>query len=234
MNRLDTSFKIKEIILLICSIIFLTSFIIVLISLINNKNQMFEIDKRVVDFMLANRGDKNGFIYYLFKIITQFGFLYVLIALGIFILIYTRLDIRFIVPLGIILTALLINHILKNSIARIRPDDLYRWENIDSYSFPSSHSLASTILYSYLIYFTYKDNKMNKILKIIIIVFSIIIIPLVLISRMVLMVHYFTDVLAGFLLGMFFFIICIMLLEFFIKKEILIKPLINFKKKSED
>ena len=77
---------------------------------------------------------------------------------------------------------------------------------------------------------------MNKILKIIFIALSIIIIPLIMFSRLILAVHYFTDVMAGVSLGVFYAFLGMFVTNIFIKKEILKTPLLIklFERKKED
>ena len=71
-----------------------------------------------------------------------------------------------------------------------------------SFSFPSGHALISLIFFGFLIYLAMKNIKSNKI-KTIISAILIVIVFLVGISRIILNVHWFSDVMAGFLFGLF-------------------------------
>ena len=102
----------------------------------------------------------------------------------------------------------LLNRLLKFIIARPRPEILRLVEE-DGYSFPSGHSMVSMGFYGFLIYLIFK-NIQNKKLKYPLIIFLSILILLIGISRIYLGVHYFTDVIGG-------FIIAIIYLIFFIK-----------------
>jgi len=67
-------------------------------------------------------------------------------------------------------------------------------------SFPSGHAMNNFIFYSLLVYLTYHLSK-NKKLTLLTGIFSIIMIILIGFSRIYLGVHYFTDILAGYVAG---------------------------------
>lgn len=102
----------------------------------------------------------------------------------------------------------LINRILKFIIARPRPQIL-RLVPEEGYSFPSGHAMVSMGFYGFLIYLIYKKLK-NKKVKYSLIIFLGLLIFLIGISRIYLGVHYFTDVIGG-------FVIAIAYLHLFIK-----------------
>lgn len=89
--------------------------------------------------------------------------------------------------------------LLKNTFRRPRPD-YAMINNLKDFSFPSGHTLFAVGFYGSLIYFLWKCN-INKIIKYILTFIISIIILLVCTSRIYLGVHYFSDVLAGFILG---------------------------------
>ncbi|HLD10523.1 MAG TPA: phosphatase PAP2 family protein [Candidatus Nanoarchaeia archaeon] len=92
--------------------------------------------------------------------------------------------------------------LLKEIFHRVRPDN-----NIEvGYSFPSGHATMNIIFFSLIIYF-FKDNIKNKILRISFIFSCALIIFLIGFSRIYLQVHWFSDVVAGYILGIFWFII---------------------------
>ena len=114
-----------------------------------------------------------------------------------------------------------INHILKAIIARSRPFDSYadimNFGNEDGFSMPSGHSLCAGIFATYLFYTLLKStkNKWTLILgSITISLFSL----LVMFSRMVLGVHYLTDTILGFILGILFAFTSILLYNYIVKK----------------
>ena len=128
------------------------------------------------------------------------------LAIAFIILLKNKKDARCI-ALNLVLVFLL-NRILKFIIARPRPEIL-RLVPEDGYSFPSGHSMVSMGFYGFLIYLIYTKVK-NKKTKYPLIIFLGLLILFIGISRIYLGVHYFTDVLGG-------FIIAIIYLHLFIK-----------------
>lgn len=98
-----------------------------------------------------------------------------------------------------------LNVILKDILQRPRPTE-YRIVDASGYSFPSGHSMVNMTFYGFLIYLIYKNVK-NKYLKWGLIVFLTALTLLIGISRIYLGVHYTSDVLAGFLIGISYLII---------------------------
>ena len=93
----------------------------------------------------------------------------------------------------------LLNHILKLIFHRPRPD-VNKLIEIGGYSFPSGHSMNSTIFYGFLIYliFRYMPSRLRYPLAGIL----CLLISLIGISRIYLGVHYASDVVAGFVFGL--------------------------------
>ena len=95
---------------------------------------------------------------------------------------------------------------IKDIVQRQRPPfELQQLHHLEDYSFPSGHSYSIMLLLGLLIYLIFKHIK-NKTVKILTATFCTTGILLVGWSRMMLGEHYPTDVLAGYLLGLF--IIC--------------------------
>jgi undecaprenyl-diphosphatase len=94
---------------------------------------------------------------------------------------------------------------------RLRPENGLITAN--SFSFPSYHALASIIFFSLLIYF-FKNDIKNKLLKFIFISGNIFIFLIVGFSRIYLNVHWFSDVIAGFLLGLFWTTLIILIYKY--------------------
>ena len=101
----------------------------------------------------------------------------------------------------------LLNRVLKFIIARPRPDIL-RLVQEEGYSFPSGHSMVSMGVYGFLIYLIFK-NMQNKKIRYPLIIFLSILILLIGISRIYLGVHYFTDVIGGFIIAIIYLIVFI-------------------------
>lgn len=94
---------------------------------------------------------------------------------------------------------LILIYLIKTFFHRPRPPYplLYKEEG---YSFPSGHATFSFILYGMLAYFVWLSN-VPKIFKTLMIIFLMLLSLGIGISRIYLMVHYPSDVLAGFCLG---------------------------------
>lgn len=145
------------------------------------------------------------------KIVTFLASTYFLIGLSIllFMLIKNKkIGISIIINLGL---SAIINFIIKNIVQRPRPIG-HRLITETGFSLPSGHSMVSMAFYGYLMYLIYKYVK-NKKLKISLIFFLSILIVLVGLSRIYLGVHYTTDVLAGYLLGISYLIIYVYALK---------------------
>jgi len=71
-------------------------------------------------------------------------------------------------------------------------------------SFPSGHSVFAIILFSLIIYF-YKDKTKNVFRKYLFVLVNVLLILLIGFSRIYTNLHWFTDVVAGFALGLFVF-----------------------------
>lgn len=92
-----------------------------------------------------------------------------------------------------------LNIVLKNIFQRSRPS-LEQLVFEDSFSFPSGHSMIISTIFVMLMYLVYKYIN-NKNVRITLYVICPLVIFLVGISRIYLRVHYFTDVLGGWCLG---------------------------------
>lgn len=103
-----------------------------------------------------------------------------------------------IIYIGAILTCLTLTNLIKIIIKRARPLDMLL--EVTGYSFPSSHASISMVVYGYLILLIRKYYKGKR--KNLYIILCIILILLTGISRIYFNVHYITDVIAGFCLGL--------------------------------
>ena len=108
-----------------------------------------------------------------------------------------------------LISATLLSQIFKFIIRRERPIGINLIEE-SGYSYPSGHSMVSMAFFGLIAYLIYKNVK-NKFYKIISIIALLIIIFLIGFSRIYLGVHYFSDVLAGFLTAIAYLMIFITL-----------------------
>lgn len=97
---------------------------------------------------------------------------------------------------GLLTAVLLLNRLLKDLVARARPDTLHWFDTLPSYSYPSAHATAVIALYGFIMVRMYRKGYRWLLLV------PTTTILLVGGSRMVLSVHHLSDVVAGYLLGL--------------------------------
>lgn len=179
--------------------IFFAAFIILSYMISTGYTQL--ADERIANWFYQIRGEKGGTVYLIFRLITEFGYVYVLVFLIIIMAVRWRLDIKtFSLGFGclIIYTT---NEIVKLFFQRQRPDIVMQWMHESSTSFPSGHSMTSFFAYGILLFFGLHSKTLKKRGKTILSCATVLIILLIGISRMVLGMHYFTDIIGGYLLG---------------------------------
>ena len=115
-----------------------------------------------------------------------------------------------IISTAAILGATLLQLVIKELVHRMRPENSIE----TGFSFPSGHAMMSIIFVSLLIY-SFRDDFKNKIVKYVLIIISSAFFVAVAISRIILHVHWFSDVIAGMSLGLFWFTF-VLLVERFI------------------
>lgn len=183
-------------------------FIVLAVIIYLNRLEPLALDRAMRDFSYHIRGEKYGFGFWFFRIITEFGNFYIISVIVLLIIIFTKCDFRAILfSLGI-LFAVILNIGLKGLYMRERPYEAMRWMNESSTSFPSGHSTAVGFVYPFLIYLVY-HTKIKKGYKYALYVGCGAIVPLVMFSRLILGVHFFTDVLAGVCVGIM--VACLMM-----------------------
>lgn len=202
--------------IVVCALTFITLAIIIYF----HRVEPLKIDAAIRDFAYFIRGEKYGFMYWFFRLITEFGnYLFILIIIGI-IAFSTKMDYRFFLVLFGIMLSVIINVGLKDMYSRERPFIDMRWMNEDSTSFPSGHSTAAGYMYTFIIYLAYHED-FNKKIKTVIYSVCGALIPLVMFSRIILGVHYFTDVVAGAATGIMVSCLCMLLYRYCVNNNIL-------------
>ena len=146
--------------LIITSSIALISFIVFLVVaiIVFKNNGDLAIDNSIRDTMYDIRGNKGGFINLLFRAITELGYLYVIIIIGIIGIFYTKIDrglILFVIGYALSIT---LNVIFKSMYDRPRPEEALQWMVDDEASFPSGHSNTAAFIYSYIVYYLFKTS----------------------------------------------------------------------------
>ena len=167
-----------------------------------------KIDKTIYECIYSIHSTPIDIIMF---IITSFAAGTVLVILSVlsFCLIKNRKDARNITVN--LLIVFLCNTVLKYLIHRPRPQ-INPLVTETGYSFPSAHTMVGTAFYGFIIYLVQKNIKTRKISNIIT-VLLVILILLIGISRIYLGVHYASDVIAGFLLGLVYLLIFIKIIR---------------------
>lgn len=161
------------------------------------------IDTKVYSFISDNIMSDG--ITSVLKVITELGGVAFIVLAGVLIFMFCK-KIRWFVTFDLV-GVTLINQVIKHIVRRPRPNVLRLVEE-DGYSFPSGHSMVSMAFYGIIIYLVYK-NVTNKYLKWTLITLLSLLILSIGFSRIYVGVHYFTDVVGGFLLGLAYLIIYI-------------------------
>jgi membrane-associated phospholipid phosphatase len=106
--------------------------------------------------------------------------------------------------------ALILNQGMKIIFNRPRPTLWQLLLNETSFGFPSGHALGSIVLYGLLAYFyaVYRPDQAKGIY-----LFSVVLIGSIGFSRLYLGVHYPTDIIAGYITGWLWLMVCIWLLR---------------------
>lgn len=195
--------KNKKYITIVMAFILLVCFMIIMLKVLNGSINNF--DNSVYKFISTNIISKS--LTPVIKAITHLGSMVFLIVLSV-ILVITMKNNRNRIKIAynpVIIS--IINYAIKQIIKRPRPIGINLIKE-GGYSFPSGHSATSMAFYGLLIYLVYKYVN-NKLLKTIITVLLSLIILMIGTSRIYLGVHYASDVLAGFILGIIYLIIFI-------------------------
>lgn len=161
------------------------------------------IDTKVYSF-IADNIMSDG-ITSVLKVITELGGVAFIVLAGVLIFMFCKKN-RWFVTFDLV-GVTVINQAIKHIVRRPRPNVLRLVEE-DGYSFPSGHSMVSMAFYGIIIYLVYK-NVTNKYLKWTLITLLSLLILSIGFSRIYVGVHYFTDVVGGFLLGLAYLIIYI-------------------------
>lgn len=187
----NINFKDKKNIILFISLIL---FILLTYNIFNNKIAI--IDSYIEGLILNIRNDK---LTNTMTIITNISSAYSLIALSILLLLIIKnKKIPLLISFNLIFS-FLTSQLVKIILRRDRPADI-SLVNAVGFSYPSGHSMVSMAYFGFLAYLVYKYVK-DIIPKTILIITIFLMIIAIGFSRIYLGVHYFSDVLGGFLLS---------------------------------
>jgi membrane-associated phospholipid phosphatase len=150
----------------------------------------------------------------IFRIITFLGSFYFLLGACSFLFIYFMFVRRhhwYSLKIPVVAAgSITVNIILKEIFTRPRP--LFPLDSARGFSFPSGHAMVAYSFYGLLIFVAWREIT-NKTLRNGICMVLLILIHLIGLSRIYLRVHYASDVMAGFALGVIWLIISIMSLR---------------------
>ena len=138
-----------------------------------------------------------------FSVLTQLGspVVHVLIGVVAIYLLYKRQYPLLFTWLAANLGGKIIEFIIKNTVHRARPTFSAEFLRTVSYSFPSGHTMGSTICYLMLAYMVATKPGASRNARYVAYALAILVIVTVAFSRLYLQVHYPTDVMGGFAAG---------------------------------
>ena len=192
--------------------IYMFIIILLIVSFIVIKNSsiykyIVNFDYKIIEFF-GNVNDKR--LTTSMSFITNFGDWYIPILIIVCIFLIIKNKWYFYILSSSYLLSGIVVFITKILVARPRPlEALIKIPS--SYSFPSGHTLTSLIFYMTLFYLmTEKSNKLIRITFGLLFCFLIVVVAF---SRVCLGVHFFSDVVGGFILGMPCLLCCINIIE---------------------
>lgn len=190
-----------------------------------------EFEVNLIKFLQT--GLSNAWISF-FQTVTLFGsWLGIIIA---FFVIFYKKKVMALLMLFTIAFASVINYIIKNIVCKPRPFDTYdfivNYGGEAGFSMPSGHSVCVAVIAIFLCVYAFQVCK-TKTLKILASSFVTLLALLVAFSRMVLGVHYLTDVLIGLIEGTIIASI-LLLLYFYYMNKLRKIVLLNRKTNGED
>lgn len=145
----------------------------------------------------------------IYKIMTSFASTKFFVILSLFLIIFFRNKLAFSIVFLLIFNGI-INETVKMIFKRNRPNIINRLVVERGYSYPSGHTMSATCFYSFLILLVVL-SEFSILLKIFFVIFFVFLIIIIGFSRIYLGVHYFSDVIGGFLLGLFYVILYVQL-----------------------
>ncbi|MBP3953523.1 phosphatase PAP2 family protein [Bacillus suaedae] len=176
------------------------------------ENELVRFDDAIISMFEAVETSTLDSIYI---IITELGSVWFLMTLSVLVILLLWFKAKDKWGILFFITAVggsgLLTWILKHTYERGRPSIN---EEIDAigFSFPSGHSMGSLIFYGFIAYFILRSSQ-KKIIKYISMVVLSILIILIGTSRIYLGAHYPSDVIAGYVAGTIWLILCLLALE---------------------
>lgn len=180
----------------------------------------------VIDYNIYNLLSTNNveFLTVCANVVTSFASsqVIIIITLILIFLLNTNHQRIFVIINTLISAGIII--LTKNIFLRERP--LIGSQILSSYSFPSGHSLIATTYYGFLIYLL-RRSRCKEEIKTIGTTFLTTLIVLICLSRLILNVHYLTDVIGGVILGVVILLVLIYFFDVTFKPKEIEKPLLR-------
>ena len=167
-------------------------------------NKILFIDEYISNLLVSIRNKRLNNIM---LIITNISSAYALVALTILLVFTIKNKKKALLIVYNLLFVVLTNQVVKLLFQRERPLDIGLIQE-DGFSYPSGHSMVSMAYFGFIAYMIYKSTR-NKYLKGFTIIGIFLVIFLIGFSRIYLGVHYFSDVIGGFLLAISYLMIFI-------------------------
>ena len=186
------------------------------IKAVQSSDFIIEADHHVAQLMTFFRSPKINIVFYW---ITELGSVQIVIPLIIVAGLIFSLLRKTILILPLVassLSAFTITYFGKLAFHRLRPDEALLLEH--SYSFPSGHSTQAVALYGFITYILICHSR-RWISRINLFLIGTFVILLIGSSRMILGVHYLSDVWAGYLVGSLGLILGISITKWLIAKD---------------
>ncbi len=181
--------------------LFFILFATIMAIVLANGNAALPIDSSIADWAYGVRGEKGNFTYWFFTIITELGHYYFVIAFLLIMAIVWKFKGKTWFLVLPVFATFVLHELIKLIVKRPRPDQSLWWGYESSTSFPSGHSNTATCLFILVIFFVIISPYLKPWLKAVLSSLCSISIVLVAVSRIILGMHYFTDVIAGIFLG---------------------------------
>jgi undecaprenyl-diphosphatase len=205
-----TLLSIEVIVLLVAFFAALAAFVLIARMVFVKKRE--DLDFSVFNFLENHISDVNTQLMSFFSVLGSHHFL---IPANLILVIYflaLKKQRWFSIKIPVIsLSSLLLMFILKQFFHRERPLTPLLYE-ARGLSFPSGHALMSCTFYGLLIYLSWNGIK-NRVAKYTLTIFLLILILIIGLSRIYLRVHYASDVMAGFSLGVVWLVLSLFILN---------------------
>jgi undecaprenyl-diphosphatase len=192
--------------------------IFILVTFLSLQHHTVTFDRRLMSWLTEAT---PGYASQLMSALTILGSGEVIVILTFIIFLALMLYKRFEYALMLLMVSIggiALNFLLKILFQRERPSDMTVIEmfgfslEVASYSFPSGHTMRSVLLFSFLILFTLRYAG-GKVMKVVLTLMLLCLISLIAISRILVDMHFPTDILAAVSISIFWFFACLGLTE---------------------